>query len=292
MNNERTFLAVAEHCSLSKAADVLNVSKSTVSNRLSELEQYLGTLLVHRNSRGLVLTEIGRAYYEHIKIAIELTDEAESLVRSLATGVSGDISLNVPPGIVEHWLAKPLARILHEYPAINMAIHTTERVLEGLGKEADISIHWGELPDSSLHARRLFQDDIIFVAGAEYRKARKLDPKSSDIEFLYLPKNFAGDTQRRIASSAEAWWVYQMPSRVTVNSLEVLVALLLQNVGISILPKSYVKQHIESGALVDVTKEMQRKPFPVWCYAVTVAKPKVGGRIYHILQCIIEHVKR
>ncbi len=286
MDNERTFLAIAEHCSLSKAADALNVAKSTVSARLAELETYLGASLVNRNSRKLVLTEIGHAYYKHLKIALALADEAESLVRSMSTGVSGELTVHVPPGLMEHWLSKPIAQFLHQYPDIRLNICTMERPLEGLGKEADIGFHWGELPDSCLYARRVFQDNIIFVAGSQYVKNRKIEPKSPHIEFVQFPKSYGGDTQKRIASSAEVWWVYQMPSRITANSMEALVALLLENTGISMLPKSYVIRHIETGRLVDVTHAMQQEPFSLWCYAVTMTRPRSGSRIHRLLQHI------
>jgi len=288
MDIERTFLAIAEHGSLSKAADSLNVSKSTVSNRLAELESRLGTPLVVRGARGLVLTESGTAYHRHIKITVDLTDEAESLVRSMSSGAAGEISLNVPPGLMEHWLAKPVAEFIHQHSDLRMNIVTTDRPLNGLGKDIDLGFHWGELPDSQLHARRVFHDEIIFVAGSGYASNHTLDLKSADIEFLQLPKNYAGESQKRIAASGEAWWVYQMPSRVTANSIEVLVALLNENAGISLLPKSYVKSQINAGLLVDVTATLQQKPFSMWCYAVTLNRPIVGSRVHRLIDAVVK----
>jgi len=286
MDIERTFLAIAEHCSLSKAAEALNVSKSTVSNRLAELELRLGTSLVIRGTRGLALTESGAAYHRHIKIAIDLTDEAESLVRSISAGVAGEISLNVPPGLMEYWLARPMAQFIRRHTDVRVNIITTDRSLSGLGKDVDLGFHWGELPDSQLHARRIFHDEIIFVAGSKYVKSHKLDLKSVDLEFLQLPKNYAGESQKRIAAIGEAWWVYQMPSRVTVNSIEALVALLIENAGISLLPKCYVKKYINAGLLADVTVALQQKPFSLWCYAVTLNRPRAGSRVHHLIEAV------
>ena len=62
MTIEKTFAVIAQCKSLNKAADQLQLSKSTVSNHLAALEEELGTRLVIRHSRGVVLTEMGELF--------------------------------------------------------------------------------------------------------------------------------------------------------------------------------------------------------------------------------------
>lgn len=71
------FLAVAELGNISLASDRLNVSQSTVSTNLKQLEQDHGVALFHRSSRGVMLTKEGDILYEHVRVMARLTNKRE-----------------------------------------------------------------------------------------------------------------------------------------------------------------------------------------------------------------------
>ena len=291
MSIEKTFVAIAQSKSLNKAADQLQLSKSTVSNHLLALEQELGTKLVQRHSRGIVLTEMGELFYERVTQALKATDDAKQLVRFMSTKLSGEISMCLPPGMIENWLAKPLARFLDIYPEIKLVMTRHEKPLESLNDGVDIAFHWGELPDSSLLAQRIMQDELVLVCGPQYAEKhwQDLSPQSKKIEVIRLPLNYAADTQKKVANLIEAWWFYQLPCRITVNCIDSIIALARENAGLAAVPKSYVKRYLASGELLDISSRMQVEGVYLNCYAVTTDRPKVGSRIQHFIGYIRDY---
>lgn len=291
MSIEKTFAAIAQCKSLNKAADQLQLSKSTVSNHLAALEAELGTRLVQRHSRGIVLTEMGELFYARVMQALKATDEAKQLVRFMSTRLSGEISICLPPGMIENWLAPPIARFMEIYPDIKLVMTQHERTLDALAEGTDIALHWGELPDSSLLAQRIMQDELIMIAGRQYAERHREDLYigSANIEVVRLPLNYAGETQKKVANLIEGWWFYQLPSRMTVNCINGIIALVRENAGVAAVPKSYVRRQLACGELVDVSRQMQTSGVFIQCYAVTVDRPKVGSRIHQFTGFIREY---
>lgn len=291
MSIEKTFAVIAQTKSLNKAADQLHLSKSTVSNHLAALEEELGTTLVQRHSRGIALTEMGEMFYEKVVQILKATEDAKQLVRFMSTKLSGDISIYVPPGMIENWLAKPIARFMEIYPEIKLQITRNERTLDSLAEGVDIAFHWGELPDSCLLAQRIMQDELVLVAGKQYAEQHRddLSPSSNNIQVIRLPLNYAADTQKKVANLTETWWFYQLPSRITFNCIDGIIALARENAGICAVPKSYVKCYLANGDLVDISKHMQIEGVYLNCYAVTTDRPKTGSRIQQFIAFIREY---
>ena len=291
MTLEKTFAVIAQCKSLNKAADQLQLSKSTVSNHLAALEEELGTRLVKRHSRGVVLTEMGELFYEKVLLALKATEDAKQLVRFMSTKLSGDISLCLPPGMIENWMAKPIARFMDIYPGIRLNISKSEKPLDALGDGADIVFHWGELPDSNLIAQRIMRDELILIAGKRYAEQHRQDlsPGSTRIEAIRLPINYASETQKQVANLAEVWWFYQIPSRITANCIDGIIALAQENAGVAAVPKSYVNAQLESGVLVDISKIMNIGPVYINCHAVTADRPKAGSRIHQFIGYMREY---
>ena len=291
MSIEKTFAVIAESKSLNKAADQLQVSKSTVSNHLATLEAELGTKLVQRHSRGIALTEMGELFYGRVVQVLKATEDAKQLVRFMSTKLSGEISICLPPGMVENWLAKPIARFMEIYPEIQLVITRNERTLDALADGTDIALHWGELPDSNLLAQRVIQDELILVSGPQYAERHwdELSPTSTKIQAIRLPANYASETQKKVANLIEAWWFYQLPCRITLNCMDGIIALARENAGVAAVPKSYVKRYLANGELVDVSRKMYVQDVYLNCYAVTTDRPKVGSRVQQLIAFVREY---
>src|SRR3954470_4477473 len=83
--------------SLSRAAVELGVPRATLSRRLARLEQRLGTRLLRRSTRSLLLTDSGEALYRHARIVLDALAQAEASVRQTDQAVRGDLRVSVPP---------------------------------------------------------------------------------------------------------------------------------------------------------------------------------------------------
>jgi len=288
MDLERTFVAIVELGSLNKAADELGIANSTASTRLATLEKKLEAILLQRTARGIHLTEIGRVYYDKIKQALAQTEDIENMVRKMATGSFGKLTLSIPPGLIENWLAKPFADFLDSYHDVHLEIRTTDKILDQVREGFDICFHWGPPPDSTLYAQRLFEDEIILIASKSYVKKYDVNNCPEAVKFLQMTRDFSGETKKRIISKDILDWWYSRAARITSDTVESQIALLLQDMGAAALPRSNIDRLLETGAVADITPIFFNQPFPVTCYAITAEKPSSHSRA----QLLIDHIKR
>ena len=158
LNDTLIFVKVAEHGSFVSAARSLRLPKTTVSRKVQELEMRLGAQLLHRTTRKLGLTEAGNIYFEHCqRIAREL-DEAESAVGQLQGGPRGWLRFTAPYSIGITWIAPLLGEFHARHPELRVEMVLTNESLDLIDKEIDVGLRIGNLPDSSLVARRLAEN--------------------------------------------------------------------------------------------------------------------------------------
>ncbi|MCF7223676.1 LysR family transcriptional regulator [Marilutibacter chinensis] len=155
LNDTLIFVKVVEAGSFIAAARALRLPKTTVSRKVQELETRLGAQLLHRTTRKLGLTEAGNVYFEHCqRIAREL-DEAESAVGQLQAGPRGWLRVTVPYSMGIDRIAPLLGEFHARHPEVRIEMLLSNDTLDLVGKEIDVALRIGALPDSNLVARRL-----------------------------------------------------------------------------------------------------------------------------------------
>lgn len=154
--------------SFSAAAKERGTGQPAVSKQISALEDELGTELLHRNSRSITLTEAGRDFYES---ALRILDDFESATSRIARGQTapkGLIRLTVPPTFARLHMVSKLPAFFSAYPDIAIEMAASESPTTIVEDGFDLAIHSGDLPDSTLVARRFAQTMIILVATPQY----------------------------------------------------------------------------------------------------------------------------
>lgn len=118
----RTFMAVAEQGSLSKAADQLRVAQPALGRQVKQLEDELGIALFTRHGRGMVPTPAGRILIERAAAILRLVDETRAEVSAERDAVKGHVSLGLPPTVGEVLAAPLVERFLKQYPCVTVRI--------------------------------------------------------------------------------------------------------------------------------------------------------------------------
>ncbi len=93
------FLRIAEFGSFSQAAVSLGVAQPALSHHVRQLEKYLGTTLLIRQTRGVVVTEAGAKLLEHARVIVERMEKAEGELRSEAQQIAGAVTLGLASSI-------------------------------------------------------------------------------------------------------------------------------------------------------------------------------------------------
>ena len=175
----RSFAAVAEHGSLSRAARALGASQPTLGRHIETLEAALGTKLFERSVTGLVPTEAGLRAYEPIRRAVEAIAEAELHVAGASSALSG--SVRITASVVNaHYVLPAMLKVLRcEYPLIDLEIVPTDSAENLLLREADIAVRMFRPTQGDLITRKLGETPIVPCAHRDYL-ARRGTPQSVD----------------------------------------------------------------------------------------------------------------
>jgi DNA-binding transcriptional LysR family regulator len=155
LNAVGCFAKVVELASFRAAALALGVPKSTVSRRVAELEDTLGTRLLERTTRRLRLTEAGHAYHQRIGPALDALAEAERALEEQSAEPSGRLKLTMTVEGGQILLGPILSEYLTLCPKVELQVELLDRRVDLVEEGFDLAIRAGALPNSSLIARRL-----------------------------------------------------------------------------------------------------------------------------------------
>ena len=176
LNAMALFARVVEHGSFSEASRRSGVPVSTVSRKVSELERTLGLRLLERSTRALRTTEAGREYYESCRRGLEEFEDANANATHRRTEVSGTLRLAAPPSLSDILLVPLIQSFLQRHPKVSAKVLVTDRHLDMVEDEVDISLRAGRQAESSLIFRRLIRYQHILVSAPSYlASADRLD---------------------------------------------------------------------------------------------------------------------
>lgn len=162
------FERIAAMGSVSAAGRTLGLSATIASERLARLERDLGCTLAHRTTRKLNLTDEGKSFLARSRALLAAYHEAQESVGRRAGDISGTIHLTAPAYFGRLYLLPVLERFLAQHPSVNLKISLHDRVLDYVGEGVDIALRIGSMPDSSLKAVKLRENERVLCAAPSY----------------------------------------------------------------------------------------------------------------------------
>ncbi|OOG23632.1 LysR family transcriptional regulator [Thioalkalivibrio denitrificans] len=246
----RTFVAIVEAGSITAAARRLGVAKSVVSHRLSELEDAVGARLMQRSSRRLSLTEQGQTFHRFCARMLGELDEAVSLLAEEGHELRGPLRVAAPMSFGLLHLGPALFPFLREHPGIRLDLDLNDRMVDLVGEGYDMAIRIGQLPDSTLVARRLVSTRNVLVASPEYARAHGLPAHVEDLSrhrgILY--SNVHPNDQLRFRRDG-GWVTGHFNVAMRVNNGDAMRDAAIAGLGIAVIPDFIVWQALEDGHL-------------------------------------------
>ena len=163
-----TFVRTAELGSLSKAAEVQQISPQAASKALGQLEAHLGVRLFHRTTRSMSLTEEGQRFLEAAQPSLMGLQQALLDVRQTREDISGPLRIVGPRTVLQPILGPVLDEYSRLYPQVQPDVQLDDRVGNWVEDRVDIGFRLGHAPQEGLIARRLFQLQLIICASPAY----------------------------------------------------------------------------------------------------------------------------
>ena len=281
------FVAVVETGGFSPAARKLGVSKSAVSKRISRLENKLGVRLLYRTTRQLSLTEAGERYYEHAVKAMAYASGAEDAVTQLQAEPQGRLRINTPMSFGRLHIAPLIPRFLARYPRIDVDMVMDDRVVDLVEEGFDVAIRGGDLPDSTLIARRLAPMRSVVCASPEYLAQKPAPPN---------PEALLDHNCLLFSYSASEWTFLGQGEPVTVrvsggyrvNNSEALREALLQGLGIARIPTFVVGPDLAAQRLVQVLTSYRTPEKTV--YALFPKRQHLPAKVRVFIDFVVERL--
>ena len=167
------FHAVARSGSLTKAATELFVTTSAVSQQIQNLEQHLGTTLLTKAGRGIILTEAGERYFEMIADEVERIDEATQSIRGFRS--RSVLTVRSTPSFATKWLLPRLRSFLDSNPNIELRLNGTNEPTDFTREAVDVEIRHGEGRWPGLFVEGLAEEYFLPVCAPSYCAAASID---------------------------------------------------------------------------------------------------------------------
>ena len=166
----RSFIAVVEQGSLTRAAEVLGLSQPTLSRQINELEQNTGHALFERAARGLKLTEAGERLVEPARFMMSAARSLGMAIVKQDQTLHGTVRITASEMVSAHVLPRILVKLAKQHPEIEIELVASNQLSNLLEREADIAIRMVRPTQNALIARHLADWGIGFYAHRNYVK--------------------------------------------------------------------------------------------------------------------------
>jgi DNA-binding transcriptional LysR family regulator len=179
----RTFVAVVQARGFAQAGKRLGLAKSAISRRVSDLEERLGTRLLHRTTRQFSPTAAGTEYYERgVRLLAEL-QEAEDVVSSGSNEPNGSLRISAPVSFGSHCLGPILPEFMDRFPRVRVELELEDRLIDLVASGFDVAVRVSRLKDSSLIARKIVPIRHVICASPDYLRRRGRPKLPADLNW-------------------------------------------------------------------------------------------------------------
>lgn len=280
------FVAVAESRSISEASRRLNLSKSVVSDRLSELERVLGTTLLHRTTRSLSLTEDGSAFLERaVRIVNEVRDATDDMAERRGD-LKGALSLSAPVTFGRLHLGPALYPFLLQNPALEVSLDMDDRRVDVSSAGFDAVVRHGPIVDSRLMAWKLAPSRRLLVASTDYLEQHGTPRNAAELEghrgIFYTNRGVAD--WRFVGPNGAV--IVRAKVALRVNHGDMIRDAAVAGLGIALLPTFIAGPAIRDGSLIVIDVGIQAEDEFIY-----IAHPE-GRRPSAKLRALADHLRK
>lgn len=287
----QVFIRVVDAGGISKAADQLNIAKSAVSRRLSELESRLQTKLIQRTTRRFHLTEKGKEYYQKAQEVLANFEELDSTVLDSTDALEGRLSISIPLSFGVLHMYKVIDRFAKEYPNIELNIDLSDQEVNMVEQGIDVAFRIGDLDDSSLQARKILDLDLIMSGSPEYLKQFPsiVDPESfKGVQFLKYSADSRSSYKLKNAQGEEA--LIAIKGDIQSNNGDFLMQLAIAGHGLVVLPSFICWRALKEGSLMRVLPDYSFER--VSAYAIYPQNRYLSRNARAFIDYLIEYYKK
>lgn len=256
------FAKVAETGSFARTAEELSLSQGTVSKAITRLETRVKSMLFHRTSRSMSLTDSGLMALDYANRILEEGMAVEAELTEQAASVRGQVRLAAPMSFGLSHVAPALPAFIAKFPEVTLDIDFSDALVDLVQGRFDLAIRIANLSDSSLLARRLCTVRILLVGSPGYFRQYGKPQHPRDLavhralQYVHTPSG----SSWRFTHPRQGEYTQVVQTVLRVNNAEALAPALHAGLGLALQPEFLAWQPIQSGKLETALDDWQVKP--------------------------------
>ena len=254
----RVFARVADHGSFARAASTLDMSRAMASSYVAQLEEHLGTRLLHRTTRKVSVSPQGAVYLEHCKRILAEIEAADDQLRLARDRPQGRLRVDVPVAFGKYLLLPAIPQFTQRYPDISLEVRFNDRYADLQAEGVDVAVRVGKVRDPDLIARRICSSRILTCASPKYLAQAGMPRTPEELRKHRLIGML------RMESSRPAEWSFKagsgtrslkLPMTLSFNTVEAVSISALEGQGIVQQLDLLVGGYVAEGRLVELLRE-------------------------------------
>lgn len=244
----RYFIAVAEELNFSRAADRLNMSQPPLSQAILQLERQLGTTLLNRSSRSVLLTEAGHLFLDQCRLLVSASERAREVAALASGGMTGTLRVGAVTSAFEEALPRILQRFRASRPLVELQVqeidsHHGRDALER--RELDVAVIRQTVTGRRLRSVPLRRDHFVVAMPEDHRLAGADGPVSlgefRDESWVWLRRHISPDYHDELVAACRQAG-FSPEAQHYANSIYSQLAMVRCGLGVTLAPESSVRQ--------------------------------------------------
>ncbi len=249
------FGKVVECRSLSRAAELLGMTKSTVSRKISKLEADVGVKLLRKNTHQISVTDLGQKMYSHSLNILAEANDIRALLEGSKHEPQGKLRVAIPVFVGIDFAARVGTSFLKRYPKSQLDIRLVDNMVHPVKDGFDVVFGIGPLQDSSLIAKKLFSLECFLAASPTFlaQLAEPINHPSQISTQPFIDSGFYSGQRKLALSKGKKRYEFSPMVRAQANNFHITKEYILNGLGIGAMPKQIIcSGELKEGTIVPV----------------------------------------
>lgn len=283
----RTFIEIADQGSLTRAAEVLDLSRAMVSRHLEGLEQWLGARLLHRTTRRVSLSDAGQEALPRLRQMLELASDVQAVAGARRTEPAGKLRLTTSLSFALSSLTRAIVEFQGRYPRIEVELLTVDRTIDLVDERIDLAIRITNRLDDRVVARQIATCHSVLCAAPAYLERRGVPKRPEDLEaHECITHAFGTRAEYRLRKGGRSVSI-AVKGGLSSNETSVLREAALAGAGIAMLPTYFVTAELARGRLVRLLPD--HEPEVLGIHAVILSRQHQPRPLKLLIDFLAEH---
>lgn len=284
----KTLVLISELGNLAATARKLGISPAAVSKQMTSLEGELGLQLLKRSTRKIEFTDVGINYCRQCRRVLEEVEEASALISQIKSVPNGILKIVAGRHFAVEFIVPHIKEFLSKYPKIELHLELAERVPDLNIESIDVLIGMSISATGDAIQKRITTTSYSLCATQSYLKQFGTPTKPCDLKkHRYITHSMRKPDNQLLFLNNEA---VTLSPYIRVNDAQTMLNFALEGLGIVMLHRYVVKEHLESGALQELLPSYMHSEIPIY-----VAYPQrrfIASKVRCFIDFITEKISK